>query len=494
MEFKSRTVVLVDETIDGSNFQDIKMPQLDNSHYRNPPWLSTDLNLVKLISATLLVRSPARYAISIATGLLIVIGLMGSPLSMAEDGLSWPDKSGPTFDGRVAASDADGLPVTWNEASGENIAWKVPIKGTGHSTPVIGGGRIWLTSATDEGTKQYVTCIEAASGDVLHQRLIWENISPEPLGNQINTYASPSCVLESDAVYVHFGTYGTARLDPHTGKTIWSRRDINVRHFRGPGSSPILGGELLILTFDGIDQQFLIALNKNTGDTVWKTNRSTDYHDLDENGNPFRDGDKRKAYGTPSLTKISGRWQVISVGSRAGFGYDLLTGMEIWTLRHDDFNASARPICVNGHVYLNTGSGRANTVALRLDETAKGDVTSTHVSWDRDRGNSRLASPIIVEDRLFMVTDKGVIYCLEWRTGKEIFAGRIGGTHVASPIFANGNLYFCDERGVTSVVRASDEFEIVNRNQLDEGMRASFAAANGALYLRTFGHLYKIAK
>jgi len=182
------------------------------------------------------------------------------------------------------------------------------------------------------------------------------------------------------------------------------------------------------------------------------------------------------------------------VGSRAGFGYDLLTGMEIWTLRHDDFNASARPIFVNGHVYLNTGSGRANTVALRLDETTKGDVTSTHVSWDRDRGNSRLASPIIVEDRLFMVTDKGVIYCLDWRTGKEIFVGRIGGTHVASPIFANGNLYFCDERGVTSVVRASDEFEIVNRNQLDEGMRASFAAANGALYLRTFGHLYKIAK
>jgi outer membrane protein assembly factor BamB len=481
MEFKI-SVMTPPQAMDRKNSRKPIMLQHDARHggYENYRPLSEDLDMVVLIRSI--------------GFLCFMIGSLGSTLNAFEDGLSWPDKSGPTFDGRVAAVDAKELPVSWDEASGKNVAWKISLEGTGHSTPVIGDGRIWITSATDKGTKQYVICIATESGRILHQRLLWENSSPEPLGNEINTYASPSCVLEPGAVYVHFGTYGTARLDPQTAETIWLRRDINVRHFRGPGSSPILGGDLLILTMDGIDRQFLVALNKNTGETVWKTDRSTDYEDLDEDGKPFRDGDKRKAYGTPALKQVSGRWQIVSVGSRAGFGYDLLTGKEIWTLRHDDFNASARPIFANRQVYLNTGSGRANTVALRLDETTKGDVTNTHVHWNRDRGNSRMSSPIIVGDRFYMVTHNGIVYCLDVQTGEEIFAERLGGTHVASPIFANGCLYFCDERGNTSVIRASDKLEIVSRNRLAEGMRASFAAADGALFLRTFGHLYKIEK
>ena len=132
---------------------------------------------------------------------------------------------------------------------------------------------IWFTSATTDGTKQYVYGIDRQSGKILHHKLVFENAAPEDLGNPMNNYAAPSPVLEADALYVHFGTYGTARINPATGEKVWERRDINVRHFRGPGSSPVIFGNLIILTFDGIDQQFVTALDKKTGQSVWKTPR-----------------------------------------------------------------------------------------------------------------------------------------------------------------------------------------------------------------------------
>jgi outer membrane protein assembly factor BamB len=258
--------------------------------------------------------------------LLILNVSLAAGVAAASQPLPWPDRNGPTFDGRAADEDGKDVPIEWDEATGRNVAWKIPVEGRGHSTPVIGLGRIWLTAATEDGTRQYVVCVDAETGEVLHRRLLFENADPEPLGNTFNTYASPTCVLEADAVYVHFGTYGTARLDPATAETVWQRRDIHCRHFRGPGSSPVLFGDLLILTFDGIDQQFLTALDKRTGETVWRTDRSTDFKDLDMDGNPRLEGDYRKAYGTPGLAEVDGRTQVVSVGARAAFGYDALTG------------------------------------------------------------------------------------------------------------------------------------------------------------------------
>jgi outer membrane protein assembly factor BamB len=408
--------------------------------------------------------------------------------------LPWPDKSGPTHNGHADPAEAEGLPTTWDEAAGKNIVWKVPLEHAGHSTPVIGEGRVWVTAATDDGTKQYVTALDAASGKVLHQKLLFENVEPEPLGNEINNYAAPSCVLEEGAVYVHFGTYGTARLDPQTAEVVWQRRDINVRHFRGPGSSPVLFEDLLILTFDGIDQQFLVALNKATGETVWQTPRSTNYGDLDEHGLPKREGDLRKAYGTPLLVKVDDRWQVVSVGSRAAFGYDARTGEEIWTVTHDDFNASARPAFVDGIIVLHTGGRSANLLGVRLDGTTKGNVDKTHIVWNRDRGNSDLASPLAVGDRVFMVSATGVGICLNAKTGEEVWQDRIGGTHMASPVFANGLIYCFSQEGVATAVRAADTFEIVSTGTLAEGMTANPAIAGGAFYLRTTGHLYKVAQ
>lgn len=416
------------------------------------------------------------------------------PAASGGDRLSWPVRSGPFNNGHVAAADAVDLPVEFDEASGKGIRWKVRLEGLGHSTPIIGHGRIWLTTATKDGRQQFVDCLDEQTGKVLHHQLLFENADPEPLNNPINTYASPSCALEADAVYVHFGTYGTARLDPQTLDIVWQRRDINVRHFRGPGSSPILFGDLLILTFDGIDAQFLTALNKHTGETVWTAHRTTDYGDLDADGNPKREGDLRKAYSTPGLVDVDGHTQVISVGSRAGFGYDALTGKEIWGIRHDDFNAAAPPVFTETHAILNTGSRGANLLAVRLDKSTTGDVTDSHVDWNRTKGNSRLASPLLIDNRVYMITDSGVAICVDASNGEEVWKGRVGGTHVTSPVTANGLIYFSSEEGTVTVIRAGDTFEIVAENKLEEGGRASLSAANGCLYVRTFGHLYCLEK
>lgn len=439
---------------------------------------------------------PARF-LSMSRFLLaqfVCVILLPVAARSADNSLSWPFRSGPTLDGHATEADAAGLPVEFDEESGNGIRWKIGL-GTdefGHSTPIIGNGKIWLTTATADGKKQYLWAIDAASGEVLHHGLLFENEAPEPLNNTINTYASPSCALEQDAVYVHFGTYGTARVNPETYDVVWQRRDIKCRHYRGPGSSPVIHDNLLFLTFDGVDDQFLMALDKNTGDTVWRTRRSTDYGDLDENGEPKREGDLRKAYSTPSLVEVNGRMQLVSVGSRAGFAYDALTGKEIWGFRHDDFNAAAPPSFFGNLAILNTGSSKANLLAIELNETTRGDVTDTHVRWDRPKGNSRLAAPLLVKDRIYMVTHTGVGYCVDAATGEEIWKDRIGGTNVASPVTANGRIYFCNEEGDVIVINAADTFKIVAKNRLAEGTRAAPAIAAGRLYIRTFKHLYCI--
>ena len=295
-------------------------------------------------------------------------------------------------------------------------------------------------------------------------------------------------------MYVHFVSYGTARLDPDTAEVVWERRDIKARHFRGPGSSPVVFENLVILTFDGIDKQFLIALNKETGATVWRTDRSTDYGDLGPDGKPHADGDYRKAYSTPALAEVDGQWQVISVGSRAAFGYDARSGEEIWTIRHDGYNAAIRPLFFNNTVILNTGANSARLMGVRLDNTTRGDVTDSHVVWDRTRQNSRLPTPVIVDRQIYMITDNGVLYCLDAATGDEIWSQRIGGTFVASPVVAGEHIYLCDEDGQTTVFKAATTYQPVAKNRLPAGMRASPAIANGALYLRTFEELYKVAQ
>jgi outer membrane protein assembly factor BamB len=426
--------------------------------------------------------------LSAAFSLLLIPG----SAALAGD-LPWPCRNGPFQNGSATERDARGVPIEWDEATGKNIAWKVDLEGFGHSTPAIGHGRLWFTAATEDGKQQFVYAIDAQSGRVIHHKLLFENANPEKLSNRVNTYASPSCVLEDDAVYVHFGTYGTARLDPQTATVVWQRRNLHCRHFRGPGSSPVVWQNLIILTFDGIDQQFVTALDKRTGDTVWRTDRSTNYHDIGPDGKPKLEGDLRKAYGTPGTTEVAGRTQLISVGSRAAFGYDAPTGREIWTIPHADFNAAAPPLFFENLAIIHSGTGGTNFMAVRLDESTRGDVTNSHVVWNRAKANSRLCAPVLEGDRIWLLTDQGVLFGLDAKTGTQKAVLRVGGTFVASPLIAGVHLYICDEEGTTNVVHTGAQPKIVATNRLNEGMRASPAVAEGALYLRTLHSVYKIA-
>jgi len=416
--------------------------------------------------------------------------LLGQP---ATTPLFWPDKNGPTYDGIVPNTDAARLPLKWNFETGENIVWKTDLEDEGHSTPVIGGDRIWFSAATTDGKKQYVYGIDRQSGKIVHHILLFENAAPEELGNPLNNYAAPSPVLEADALYVHFGTYGTARLDPATGKTVWQRRDINARHYRGPGSSPILHGGLLILSFDGIDQQYVTALDKKTGATVWKTNRSTDYGDIDKDGKPTRDGDMRKAYHTPSVFEMGGKQVLVSVGSRAAFGYDVADGKELWTIRHGGFNAAIRPLVYQKVLILNTGSERAHTLGVRIDGKMQGDITESHILWDREKRNASEACPVLANGLLFQTTRGGIVTCMNPMTGADVWEDRFPGQHLPSPIVAGERIYFSNDRGDTRIIRAADKFEILAENKLPDAMTAAPTAADGALFIRTKKQLFKIA-
>jgi len=424
--------------------------------------------------------------------LLALVALAVSASAQTTTPLFWPDKNGPTLDGIVPAAEAARVPLEWDEASGKNIVWKTPLEDDGHSTPVIGGDRIWFTSATKDGKKQFVYGIDRATGKIVHHLLVFENPTPEELGNPLNNYAAPSPVLEADALYVHFGTYGTARIDPVTAKVIWQRRDINVRHYRGPGSSPVIHGDLLFLTFDGINEQFVTALDKKTGATVWKTNRTTDYGDLDKDGQPTREGDMRKAYHTPSVFKMGADEVLVSVGSRAAFGYEVKTGKELWTVKHGGFNAAIRPLREGDVLILNTGSERAHTVGVRIDDKMKGDITESHVLWDREKRNASESCPLIVKGRVFQVTRGGVVTCMNATTGEDIWEDRFEGKHLPSPIAAGDRIYFFNDRGEGTVIRAADKFEVLARNKLADGMTSSPVVADGALYLRTTTALYRI--
>jgi outer membrane protein assembly factor BamB len=458
------------------------------------------------VGATMLKWPPRRRLLTpkelptmIRSAVLVMFALASAHTGWSESPaggqILWPGKTGPLSNGNVPTDWAASLPTEWDLASDRNIAWTASLRLPGHSTPVIGDGRIWFTSATDDGTEQYVDCFRLADGERLHHKKLFHNPEPESLENPINNYAAPTPLLAPDALYVHFGTYGTARLDPDTADVIWQRRDINVRHYRGPGSSPVLFENLLILTFDGIDKQFLIALNTETGETVWKTPRTTDYGDLDASGKPLREGDLRKAYGTPALAEVAGRTQVISVGSRAAFGYDARTGEEIWTITHDDYNAAAQPLIYDDTAILHTGSRGANLLAVKLDASTRGDVTNSHVVWDRPRGNSRLSFPVLVDHLVVWITDTGVATAVDARTGEQRWAKRIGGDYLASPLVHGRRIYFFSRDGESFVGDVTaDELREIAENHVGDGVTASPAATASSLIVRTQTQLLKIGR
>lgn len=406
----------------------------------------------------------------------------------------WPGFRGPYGDGHVSPpgnTQPLGLPLHWSDTN--NVKWKIEIPHRGWSTPAVLGGQVWLTTATLEGNDFFVLCVDADTGKVLLNEKLFHCDNPESLYNAkgVNCYATPSPVIEAGRVYVHFGTYGTACLDTKTLKVLWQRNDMPCRHYRGPASSPFLFEDLLILTFDGVDLQYLIALDKKTGKTVWKTNRSVAWNDEDDPTPMVRDGDRRKAHSTPVLITVNGQPQLLSGGAKAAYAYDPRTGKELWRVRYPAaWSAAPMPLYQDGLVFFITGLGKTELLAVRAD--GQGDVTDTHIVWRTESLVSKTASPILVDGLLYMVTDDGVVSCREPKTGEMIWRGSIGGKYAASPIYADGRLYFCNQQGKTTVLKPGRALEILATNELSGGFMASPAVAGKALYLRTKTHLARI--
>lgn len=458
------------------------------------PLLLTELRLVDLDS------SPCHAAIMLQVkGLiqpgrfrfvsLLVILVFGLLTARAD----WPEFRGPWGDGHVSApgdTKPIGLPLHWSEIN--NIKWKTEVPYKGWSTPVVMDGLVWLTTATPEGRDYFAICVDKANGKILFNEKLFHTDNPEPLGNgaSMNSYATPSSVIEPGRVYVHFGSPGTACLDTKTGKVLWKRDDLRCRHYRGASSSPVLFENLLILTFDGADLQYLVGLDKQTGETIWKTDRSVAWNDENAPGPYAKDGDQRKAHGTPLLVTVAGKPQLLSVGAKAAYGYEPRTGREIWRVEYNDYSNAPRPLFDRGIAYIVTGLIKKELWAVKTD--GHGVVTDTHVVWKLTGRVGKYASPLLVDGLIYTAFDESFVTCLEAATGKVIWTERIGGKYAASPIYGDGRLYFFSQDGTTTVLKPGRTFEVLATNKLADGFMASPAANGKALYLRTKTHLYRV--
>ncbi len=414
-------------------------------------------------------------------------------LTAAAAPTDWPDFRGPQGDGhaRVAADlKPAGLPLRWSETN--HVKWKTPIPPYGISTPVILGDQVWLTTATVDGHDFFAHCVSAGTGELLFNEKLFHSDDPEPLGNgaSMNSYATPSAVIEPGRVYVHFGSFGTACLDTATGKVLWKREDLRCRHYRGASSSPVLFGNLLILTFDGADVQYHAALDKQTGKTVWKTDRSVVWNDENVPGEMAKDGDLRKAHSTPLIVTTAGKPQMLSAGAKAAYGYDPRTGQELWKVQYNDWSAAPRPLFDRGLAFIVTGLTKRELWAIRTD--GQGDVTDTHVAWKLRTRVGKYASPILVDGLIYTAAEESFITCLDAATGETVWTERVGGKFASSPIYADGRLYFFDQQGTALVLKPGRTLEILATNVLSSGCMASPAVAGKALFVRTRTHLYRI--
>lgn len=387
------------------------------------------------------------------------------PASASGEG--WPQFRGPGGEGH---STEQRLPLTWSES--DNIAWKTPIAGRGWSSPVLNDEQVWVTTANPEDHSLRAVCLERETGRMLHDIEVFRK---EKLGriNRKNSHASPTPILEDKRVYVHYGAHGTACLSID-GATIW-RTILEYNHGHGPAGCPVLFGDLLIISCDGRSNQFIVALDKRTGEIVWRRERPRGRH----------------SYSTPLVIQVNGKDQVVSTGGDRVTAYVPLTGKEIWWSRYVGYSLVPRPVYGHGLVFICSGfDAPATLYAIR--PAGQGDVTDSHVAWTLKRGVPLTPSPLLVGDELFIVSDDGVAACMDARTGEPHWRERLVGSFSASPVYAAGRVYLLSEGRVTTVVAAGPAFERLATNRLDARTLASIAVSGGAIYLRSDTHLYRI--
>ena len=383
-------------------------------------------------------------------------------------GEDWPEFRGPTGQGH---SSETGLPLTWSET--RNVRWKAAIPGRGWSSPSILGDRIWVTTATDEGRSLRALSLDRETGAILHNVEVFRLKSLGTI-NAKNSHASPTPVLEGDRVYLHFGAHGTACIT-QSGDIVWKIRLDYDNGQHGPGGSPVLYEDLLIVSCDGQDVQFVAALDKMTGKVRWKRSR-----------------EGFQAYTTPLVLRLAAGDQVISPGAFRAVAYEPKTGKEIWQVKYGDgFSNVPRPVFGNGLVFICTGFQEPSLLAVRVD--GHGDVTKKSIGWTLKRGVPKTPSPLLVGDELYFVNDDGIATCVDANTGIEHWRARFGGSFSASPIYADGRIYFLSEEGSSVVLSPGKQLKVLAKNELDGETLASMAVSGGSIFIRSRTHLYRLS-
>jgi len=404
--------------------------------------------------------------------------------SFAQNANNWTHFRGSNMDGHAAVKKA---PLHWSDST--NVVWKVPVKGLGWSSPVVFGNQVWLTSAAKDGKEFYTLCYDLNSGKLQDEKTIFTSDNPQRI-HSTNSYATPTPCIEDGFVYVHYGTFGTACINTDNFNVVWKREDLKCDHMQGPASSPILYKDKLIVHLEGTEDPYVIALDKRTGKTIWKSVRPKAIYDTLE---PVY----RKSYQTPIVINANGRDLLISNASYMCFAHDVNTGEVVWTIKYGYDSTVSQPLYYNGLVFVNSGwifldNKPYFTREYAVDPTGKGDVTDTHVKWMYEDEVPQIPSPVIVDGKMYMVHDRGMVTCLDPMTGKPIWKQKLKGNFNSSPIYAGGNIYFINIKGFCTIIKPGDTFQKVAENDIDETVKAVPAFVQDKMILRTDKNLYLI--
>ena len=423
--------------------------------------------------------------------------------SAVADSKSWPQWRGPDASGH-------GYPGTYPKkwSAEENLAWMAKIPGRGHSSAVHENGHIWITTAIEtpaseeekeerlkenEGLSTVTVLSEVSlravkldpkTGGILKNIEVIQKKQPQWV-HHLNSYASPSPVIEGNRLYLHFGAYGNACIDAVSGKIIWknNQKELWVMHENGPGSSPIIWENLMIFHLDGSDKQSIVALFKDTGEIAWQSKRSGE---LKENPQ------LRKSYSTPIITNFNGQPILISCSADWVYGYNPRNGEELWKINYGilGFSNVARPIVGHGMFYISTCFMKAEIHAYKYEGLDK-----PKLAWKMIKGAPKMPSPILVDKQLYVMNDGGILTCVDAISGDVEWRERVGGEFSASPTYANGLLYFSDREGKTTVVKPGSELNIVAENKIDgTAHMASITPYENSFLLRSKKGLYRIGK
>ncbi len=405
--------------------------------------------------------------------------LFAAAVTVARSADDWPKFLGPESNNHRAAK---GLPLEWSEK--KNVKWKAPLPGEGWSSPVVGGGRIYCTTALEDGRSLRALSVDLPTGKIIWDVEVFANAEP-PVKHKRNSHASPTPILEGDRLYVTFGPLGTACLSVKDGAKIWQSTELKWDPQNGPGGSLAAAGDLLLIPCDGMDVQFEAALSKKDGKLVWKSERSA---------KPIlaqKPTDMHKAYGTPLVLTVDGKPLSVTTGAQRLYGLDPATGKELWFVNYPGFSNVPMPQTDGAKLYIATGFQKAELWAIKLGG-ASGDVTESHVLWKQIKGAPIESTPLVVGDRVYTLTSGGICSCINTATGEVVWQNRVGGDFASTPLFADGRIYCFDSFGRTDVFAPGDAYKQLASNRLADGCMASPAVVGKALIVRTKTALYRI--